>query len=300
MNYINYLLKSIKITALSSLLILYSSDLYSQDNYSSGKTRLLIYDLITANDFANVKGNKKNFQFYSIIIPETISKNLEKSGNYEILREKGPFSIGTDFKDKDQNMKYLKKLEGLGSQYKSDYIITGTYNVINNRLLIRITIFNVKGKEIAIVEDESDEPGVQLWETPDQLTQRIIEKINTFNTLNSGKTSESSLITNHSPSGMITVGLDGGYLYFRGSFNSLYNNSLYLAPFIDFDLTDNFSLSLKCTSIKSDSDGKSIILYQQIKILSSSISICYFHRIIADFGISVSAGGGFSRTTVTY
>lgn len=88
MNYINYLLKSIKITALSSLLILYSSDLYSQDNYSSGKTRLLIYDLITANDFANVKGNKKNFQFYSIIIPETISKNLEKSGNYEILREK--------------------------------------------------------------------------------------------------------------------------------------------------------------------------------------------------------------------
>lgn len=195
-------------------------------------------------------------------------------------------------------MKYLKKLEGLGSQYKSDYIITGTYNVINNRLLIRITIFNVKGKEIAIVEDESDEPGVQLWETPDQLTQRIIEKINTFNTLNSGKTSESSLITNHSPSGMITAGLDGGYLSFRGSFNSLYNNSLYLAPFIDFDLSDNFSLSLKCTSIKSDSDGKNIILYQQIKILSSSISICYFHRIIADFGISVSAGGGFSRTTV--
>lgn len=299
MNYINYLLKSIKITALSSLILFYSNVLYSQNNYTPRKARLLIYDFIITDNYKNIKDNKKKIQFYSFVIPETISKSLDNTGNYEIIREKGPFSIGVDFKDKDQNIAYLKKLGELGSQYRSDYIITGSFNVINNQISIRITIFNVKGQDIETVEYEGDEPGVRLWETTDQLAERIKEKIDNFNIIKQEKPAETPSIAKYPSSGIITLGLDSGYLYFSGSFKTLYNNSLYLTPFIDFDLTDNFSISFKYTSIQSDSDGKNVIPYQQIRILSSSMSICYIYRPTADSGISVSAGGGFSRTTVT-
>jgi len=299
MNYINYLFKSIEIISLLFLFTFYPGNLFSQDNISSRNTRLLIYDFLTTDNYANIKDKKKNYQFYSIIIPETISKNLDNSGSYEISREKGPFSIGADFKDKEQRIKYLKKLEDLGSQFKSDYILTGTFNVINNRLIIRITIFNVKNKDIETVEDESSELGVQLSETPDQLTQNIIEKINNFNIINREKPAISPLITPPYSSDIITIGLDGGYLYFRGSFSDYYNNTPYLAPFIDFNLTDNLSLSLKYTSIQSDSDDKNTTAFLQARILSSSISICYLFSFTDNFGISLSAGGGVSKTTIT-
>ncbi len=304
MNYVNYLMKFVKITVLLSLIFCYPGDLYSLDNSSPRKAKLLIYDFVTANDSVNIKDNKKNYQFYSIIIPETVSKNLEKSGNYVILREKGPFSIGADFREEEQNTRYVKRLGELATQYSCDYIITGTFYVRNKRLVTLVTIFNAQSRQIDTVEDESYETGVQMKETPDELTQRITEMITNYNSKIREKHTEpvsveNRDIINYPSSGIATIGLDCGYLLFRGSYKSLYNSCFNLAPYIDFNLTDSFSLSFKYSSIQSDSDNKNTTDFYQIKISSSSASLCYIYRFTENTGISLSAGGGFSKTAVT-
>jgi hypothetical protein len=116
-------MKLIRTISLCSAIILFSINLHSQDKVPTVKNRLLIYNFITTDNYDNVKEKEKNFQYYSIVIPETISKSLNKTGNYEIRRETGPFSIEADFMDIKEKKKYIKKLDDLASKNKSDYIL---------------------------------------------------------------------------------------------------------------------------------------------------------------------------------
>jgi len=189
-------------------------------------------------------------------------------------------------------------LKDLGFQSKSDYIITGSFNVINDKLNIRITIFDTKGREIRIVDHVSDELGVQLQKTPDIISDSIKENVEYLHRANHDRLNKSKFITLYKPFSIITMGVDSGYTNILGDWSKLYNDTLYLAPFIDFDLVYDFSLSFKFNYINSDSEDKETASYSQIRILSSSMSIGYNYKFLENFGIALSAGGGVTKTTI--
>jgi len=274
-------------------------DLYSQNINSSAKSRLLIYNFTTTDNYQDVKEKNKNFEYYSVVIPETISKSFKDTGNYEILREAGPFSIETDFADKKEKKKYIQKLTDLGHQNKCDYIITGTYNVAGQKLKMHLAIFDVKGRDIRVVDNESNELGAQLLAATDMLTQQANENIVELEKINQERLNQSPFLVLYNPFSIITAGVDSGYLYIMGDWSSIYNNAFYISPFIDFDLIEDFALSLKITSIQSDSDDKHTSSYSQINMLSSSISISYMFRFNDYSGITVSGGGGMTKSTIT-
>jgi len=281
--------------------IFFSMNLYSQDVNSTKKIRLLIYNFITTDNYesSDLKDKYKNFQYYSIVIPETISKSLNNNGTYDILREAGPFSIDSDFGDAKERTKYIKKIGKLGLHNKADYIITGNFNIVNNKLHVRVTIFDVTGKVIEVVDHESAETGVKFQGTIDTITSLINDNIARLNIINVEKSNRSPFIALYNSLSIVTLGVDSGYIYMLGNWSSLFNNSLYFSPFIDFDLIENFSLSIKLTSIQSDSDGKNSSLYSQIRLLSGSMNFCYLYPISNDFGIAASAGAGMTKTTIT-
>ena len=289
------MMKLLKSISLISAIIFFSMNLYSQEINSSQKNRLLIYNFITTDNYDSIKDKEKNYQYYSIVIPETITKNLGKSKNYDIRREAGPFSIEADFPDKKEKRKYIQKLEELGLQNKSDYVITGTFNVVNKKLTIRVTIFDVNGKDIKTFDHESDELGVRMQQTPDIISQLISENIESFNKLNQEKSDKTGL---YSPFSIITIGLDSGYLYLMGDWSSTYNNAFYISPFIDFELFKDFNLSLKATSIQCNSNDNNTSSYSNIRMLSGSISLSYLFRFSDNSGIALSAGGGMTKTTI--
>ncbi len=292
-------MKLIRIISLFTTILFFSINLYSRDINSSEKSRLSIYNFSTTDSYENVKKNEKNYQYYSIVIPETITKTLAKSGNYQVHREKDSLTIETEFKDKKDKKQYLAKLKDLGLQSKSDYIITGNFNVVDNELSIRIVIFDAVGREIEVIEYESDELGVQMQETTDKISELISDNIDKLNRTNRDKLKKSPFISLYRPFSIITIGVDSGYFYFLGDWRFLYNDSLYISPFIDFDITENVALSFKFTSIQSDSEDKKNNAYTQIRILSSSMSLCYLYSFNRYFGIAGSAGGGLTKTTIT-
>ncbi len=287
---------------LVTAMILLSMNSYSDDTKSPAKNRLLIYDFTTTDNYETNKEKSKkdkNYQYYTVVIPETISNSFKETGNFSIQREKGPFSIETDFADKKEKRKYIKKLTDLGQQNKSDYIITGKYNVSGNKLKITTTVFDVKGQEIRSVDNESNELGAQLLAATDILSQQLKEKISELEKINQERSNRSPFLAIYNPLSIVTLGIDSGYLYMMGEWESVYNNTYYISPFIDFDLAEDMSLSLKITSIQSDSDDKNTSSYSQLKMLSSSISISYMFGFNDNAGIVLSAGGGITKSTIT-
>lgn len=293
------MMKSIKIIYILSALMLFSLNLYPQDINETKRLKLLIYNFITTDNYDNVKKKENNYNYYSIVIPQTILKSLTNTENYEITRKAGPLTIETVFSDKDKKEEYYKKMVDLGHQNKSEYIITGNFNVIDNKLNLHVVIFDVRGEKIEIIDHISDELGVKLRRTTDLLSQKISEKIANLDLLFKEYEASSGFKPLQTPLSIITLGTDSGYIFMSGQWSSLYNNCFYIAPFIDFDLTDSFSLSLKFNSIESSSKDTETITNSRLKILSSSLSLSYLYRFNSCFGIGLSAGGGGAKTTIT-
>ncbi len=293
------MMKLLKIIYALIMLLFISVNLYPQEMNNSKKTGLLIYNFITTDNYDNLKKKENNYKYYSIVIPQTILKSLNNSGNYEVKGETGPFTIETDIQDTSEKKKYIKKLIDLGRQNNSDYIITGNYNVEDKKITLRLVIFDVKGKQIEIIDHVSNELGVKLRITTDQLSQIISERIANLDLLFRESEASSRFNPLHTPLSIITLGVDSGYLYILGKWRPLYDDTFYIAPFIDFDLTDYLSISLKFTSIESNSKDDETNIRSRIKILSSSLSLSYLYRFNSSFAWGLSAGGGGSKTTIT-
>jgi len=279
------------------IFIFFSINLYAENLNPSFKNRILIYSFTTTDTYQN-EDKQKNYNYYSIVIPETIKKNLTITGNYELQSEKGPLSIEKDINEKE---KYIKKLKDLGLKYNVNYIVTGSFNVINNKLIIRVTIFNVRGENLETVNHESDELGAQLQETTDLISQSIHTRIESFELANRENFSNSPFITLYAPLSLITLGIDSGYFYLFGPWKSIYKNTVYISPFVDLDLTRNLMISLKFTSIQTDSENKDsgMSSSSQIRISSGSLSLSYILRFNDTLGIAFSAGGGITKTRIT-
>lgn len=295
-------MKLLKSIFLIAAMVSSSMNLYSEETNSSSKSRLLIYNFTTTDNYEDIKEKDrkdKNYEYYTVVIPETIAKSFKETGNYEIQRETGPFSIESDFADNKEKRKYIKKLTDLGKQNKSDYIITGIYNVADKKLKVRLTVFDVKGREIRVVDNESDELGARLLAATDILSQQLNENITEMEKLNLERSDRSPFTVLYTPLSIVTIGVDTGYLYMTGDWSSIYNDVFYISPFIEFDINEDFSLSLKAVSIQSDSDNKETSSYSQIRMISSSISLSYMFRFTDYAGFTVSAGGGITRSTIT-
>jgi len=293
------MMKILKTIYILTALVLFSVNSYSKDMEEIKKPKLLIYNFITTDNYDNVKKKENNYKYYSIVIPQTILKSLNNAGNYEVIREIGPFTIETDIQDKSEKKKYIKKLIDLGIQNKSDYIITGNFNVADKKLTTRIVVFDVRGEQIEVFEHISNELGVKLQGTTDQLSQKISDTIANLDRIYLESEASSLFNPLNTPLSIITLGVDSGYLFMSGEWKSLYENALYFAPFIDLDLTDYLSLSLKFTVIESNAKEVETNSSSRLKILSSSLSLCYLYRFSNWFGIGLSAGGGGSKTTIT-
>jgi len=281
------------------LFVFSSVALYSQEKLPTRKNRVLIYNFTTSDNYSQEKYKGKNFQYYSVIIPETISKNLQKSKNYEIIRDKQSFTIETVFTNNNYKRKYIKNLAGKGRSNKIDYIISGTFSVSENKLKTRIVIFNVKGKDIVTVENESNELGAVLLESTDLISNQMSGNIKNLDKLNTERADNSLSLFLYKPFSIMTLGLDVGYFYIIGDWSKIYNNTYCYSPFVNFDITDTFSLSIRWSSLQTDSDDKHVTSYSQLRIICSSVLLNYEYKLTENSGIILSAGSGLAKTTIT-
>ncbi len=273
------------------ILIFFCNGLFAEDN-NHAKRFITLYDFTSAD---NIDKGEKKYRYYSRIIPETISKSLQKYGNYSIKRDAAPPVISDDFGSKSAKKQYIKKIRELDSKYKSDFVVTGKYSISDKALVIVIIVSGMTSEDVKVIEHKSAETGVQLQDTTDTISRQIHDEISAFES----KKGVSPFIALYRPFSLLSTGIDGGYLFLQGDWKSAYNNKPYISPFINIDVTDNFFLSARLIYLQTDTENKEYLYYSEARLFSISLSLCYRFKLFGGLWIAFSAGGGATATDIT-
>lgn len=290
---------------LCSLIILLNLDILSAEelNNDNAKQNLLIYDFeVTDNSTPETKRKDttdiRDVQYYSFIIPDTISKNISAEGQYIVSREREIYTIETTFRGLAEKKAYTKRLQKLGKEKKADFIICGTCVITDDSLEIRVTVFNVKGRELLSSGNTTNELGAVIKDSTDFISSRIEEAVTEMSKSNSERFRPSPFLSLYKPFSYMSLGVDGGYMFILGDWSDIYNSALYISPYIMFDITSNLSVSLEYDYFSTDSKNKDVSSESSYRMMGGTIDLTHKLNLTNYFNLYLSYGGGISYTKI--
>lgn len=288
-----------KKTATTSILLLLISanGLLLATEKTERKSRIVIYNFQMLKpepeETARIK-KQKDYSFYSIILPDTISKKLGESERFMINRDKKFF-----LNDKPDAINIIKEnysdeLSSAARQSSADYVITGQYEIKENTLNVRIFIYNSLQNDLQEITASEDETGIYLKNTPDSLSEGIEERIKDIIVDRIDRDSKSPLpaLNNYA-----SIGFDAGYLALSGKWADLYDNTQYYSPYISFNISSFFDLVIKFDHFSADSDNSIYTINDySLSVLGGSLLLGLKYQVFNNLGIYLTAGGGATRS----
>ncbi len=296
-----YALPPKTVTSVIAIMIFFlSSGLLFAEEQIEKKPRIVIFNFQmvkpSLEESEEIK-RRKNHSYYSIILPETISKKLQESDRFLINRDKKyllnnePDSIDTI------RQNYSEELTAAAKQTSSDYVITGQFEVKNNILYVRIFIFNSLLNDLQEVTASEEETGIYLKDTPDSLSEGIEERIKDIIVEQIDKDKKTPL---PSLSEYASIGFDAGYLFLSGEWADLYDNTQYYSPYISLNITSFLDMVFKFDHFSSNSDDSIISGYDSsLSVLGGSVLLNLKYQIFSNMGIYLNAGGGIARSEIS-
>ena len=155
-------IKTIK-SAIALMILFASSGFLFADEVTEKKARIVIYNFqMLKHPPEEIKRGvkQKDYSYYSIILPETISKKLHDSDRFLINR--GKRYLLNNLADSINTIRenYSDELNAAAKQSSSDYVITGQYEVKNEILYVRIFIYNALLNDLQEVTASETETGI--------------------------------------------------------------------------------------------------------------------------------------------
>jgi len=283
-------------TSIILLLVSANSLLFAAEE-TERKSRIVIFNFQMIKpeqeETARIK-KPKDYSFYSIILPDTISKKLGESERFLINRDKKYL-----LNDKPDTIDIIKdnysgELSRAAKQSSSDYVITGQYEIKENTLNVRIFIYNSLHKDLQEVTASEEETGIYLKNIPDSLSEGIEERIKDIivDRIDSDSNSPLPALNNYA-----SIGFDAGYLALSGKWADMYDNTQYYSPYISFNISSYFDLVIKFDHFSADSDNSIYTLNDySLSVLGGSLLLGLKYQVFNNLGIYFTAGGGATRS----
>ncbi len=238
----------------------------------------------------------KKFQYYSFIIPQTLSKNFTIEDNYNIERKYDTITINSVFHDEKDRIAHIKELLGIAKENSADYLITGDCSISEEMLIINVSIFNARGHDIITFQHKSNELGVVFKDTTDYIAAEIIKNIKIMADLDKERFQPSPFLSAFSLLQGLSIGVESGYLFIHKPWKDFYNNTLFASPYIMYNFNKWFALSVKYDYIQGDSKGKNLPAYYQIDFNGGALMGHLKYNFLKNASIGLSAGGGISKS----
>jgi hypothetical protein len=241
-------------------------------------------------------GEPEKHEHYEYIIPQTIAKNLSATGGYNIRRiqEKFTFAEGA--------VNAVEQIKSAGPAYSADYIISGNVNVAAKRLDIDVRIHNTRKGTAAAVQNSSQETGVLLKDTIDQLSAGIIQQFTTQRPQRESDTTGSTFLRFYRSLEGLTFGFQGGYAFIKRpwrQFRSL-NDNFYYGTFLQYRFIPHLGISMNLDYFSTNNIGNcrinSLFMTQWIP----TIELKLFLPLSRYFRFSMAIGGGAAFTRIVY
>lgn len=284
-----------------SIIIFLANGILSADESVEKKNKILIYNfhMIKTPDEKITKGQKrKNYGYYSFIIPETTSKKLIESERFIIKRINNEIPGYEVFTKDSFKPDYINELSSIAKDTSSDYIITGEYDINDNILNVRLFIYESATKNLMEGSASGEEAGIYLLDTTDTLSGSIEDNISDIIVEQIEEKIKSPFLTIAAPLRYTSFGFDAGYIYFSDIWKDVYKDAVYYSPYIEFDLASFLDLSFKFDYFKTDSKD-SDISYSTMSVMGGSALLGLNLQFFSNFGIYLSAGGGMVRSEIT-
>ena len=210
----------------------------AQENRENGvpKRKIVIFqfrDVSKTTDFA----------YYTYIIPDSIALELRRKDSFSVQTYPVTLDYIGDTDSAEKRKDHVLYLSSRGKEFSADFIISGMYEVKNNRIKIRSQLFNVQQQKIAGIEESSDELGALIFLIIDNISERINSQLGR-NAIALKKETEarpehieppgkSPFLPVYNALRGTVIGAEHGRLYMLGSWGDIYRD------------TDNFALHLQ-------------------------------------------------------
>ena len=264
------------------------------------KDKILIYNFNyisseTEPDNSDAESIKK-FQYYSFIVPQTLSKNFSIEDNYNIERKYDTIHINSVFQDEKERIAHVKELLVIAKENSANYLITGDCSISEGMLTINVSIFNARGHDIVTFQHKSNELGVVFKDTTDYIAAEIIKNIEIMADLDRERFEPSPFLSAFSLIQGLSIGVESGYLFIHKPWKDFYNNTFFASPYIMYSFNKWLALSAKYDYIQSDSKGKDLSAHYQIDFNGGALMAHLKYNFFKNATIGLSAGGGISKS----
>lgn len=126
------------------------------------------------------KSRLDKFSYYSHVIPDTISKELKKTQQYNVETVPNVLPYIDKSASKGVLENHLQLLADKGKKLAAEYIISGAYYIKEREIHILTQIFDVKTGNTVSVSESSPELGSLLINILDTVTTRINDELVKF------------------------------------------------------------------------------------------------------------------------
>jgi hypothetical protein len=255
------------------------------------RERAVIYNFKIKNQIKN-----RDFEYYTVIIPQAIAKTLQKSNKLTVMRIPDRLDASLEG-DSKENIKLIKDL---AKKYTADYIITGSCGLVEGKLVVDIHINNVKGKNSADINKVSEETGALLKDTIDDLASVVEFKIAKFQKEKRLDYEPSPVIGFYNIIKDTTFGIDIGKYYLKGGWSDILNDGYYIRPNILFNSRGTVGISANLDYFSTGNKGKYAFANSSLQFFGTTGSINWMPKFSNYFSMSIAPGFGaaFSKIDI--
>lgn len=272
------------------------------DEVSDKKINITIYNfkmLKTPEEEGKKVKTQEDYAYYSVILPETVSKKLQESDKFIISRDKKAILGNSPDPVEVIKENYEGELSSEAKNTGSDYLIAGQYEVKDGILYVRILIYNALIKDLQEVSTSGNETGLYLKNTTDTLSESIDEKLKHIIVAEIEKSGKSPFLPLAKPLQYTSIGFDSGYVYITGKWQDIYNNAVYYSPYISFDITGFLDLTLKFDYFNTDSENKDTATSSALSLTGGSLLLSLKYQALSNLGLYLYGGAGYSHSEIT-
>ena len=248
------------------------------------------------------KSQEDKYGYLSSIIPVSIAADINRIGAYQAETFPAKMDYLEEKSSEEDRKAFISNLTEKNKEIKSDFLLIGSYIVVEGRINILSQIFDAQRQKIIPVEGTENKVTAIFTEMIEAHTNNINTEL--VEASKKKKEEEEEKKARTSPflgfynflSG-ITFGINYGSVNLYKEWGDDFKNSDQVSLYLNYEfnkiaLTGNYNYFSTKTN---DSNSKGM---HYLEIKSGALSLSYLFRFVPNFSLGISAGGGLAKVEV--
>lgn len=292
----------------------------------SGREKVLIFNLEIIHEKSILvdrhgKNKEERYDYYSLIIPHTIAKNLNASGNVEAQKIAGTLplaDIGSD--------EFYSQMASIAEQHAAGYLLGGKGTIRGKKLTLELALVDPKGKSFTPITKETFETGAEMRGIITELSADIEQKLEAAireagppkkgteplpaeeeearpapgetemkKETAPGPVPVSPFLAMYRALDGLSFGIMAGSFFIKGSFQKLYGDAEYVSPYIRYGILPWLGVTAQVDYLAATNDTQFVTKHSSLALWGVSLNADFTWWLFSHFGVRLTAGAGVSH-----